>query len=169
MTVLSKPAAPRLSRREHYDPKVVAAAFILIAPTIIGLCVLNIYPLVHTIRRSLYKTQGLGPEVYVGLKNFEKLFKDSMIGHATINTLLYMVLTVPVGVLLSLIFAALLNSKIKGRDIHRPEGNRHPGTQLAGGSEHCAAFLCHYRGLVRHWLRPGPDPGRPAKYLKELL
>ena len=53
MTVLSKPAAPRLSRREHYDPKVVAAAFILIAPTIIGLCVLNIYPFFDTIRRSL--------------------------------------------------------------------------------------------------------------------
>ena len=69
MTVSSKVSAPRLGRREHYDPKVVAAAFILIAPTIIGLCVLNIYPFFDTIRRSLYKTQGLGPEIYVGLKN----------------------------------------------------------------------------------------------------
>ena len=111
MTVSAKTAAPRLGRRERYDPKVVTAAFILIAPTIIGLLVLNIYPFFDTIRRSLYKTQGLSPEVYVGLKNFEKLFTDDMIGHATINTLLYMVLTVPVGVLLSLIFASLLNSK----------------------------------------------------------
>ena len=119
MTVSAKTAAPRLGRRERYDPKVVVAAFILIAPTIIGLLVLNIYPFFDTIRRSLYKTQGLGPEVYVGLKNFEKLFTDDMIGHATVNTLLYMVLTVPVGVLLSLIFASLLNSKIRGRDIYR--------------------------------------------------
>lgn len=119
MTVSAKTAAPRLGRRERYDPKVVVAAFILIAPTIIGLCVLNIYPFFDTIRRSLYKTQGLGPEVYVGLKNFEKLFKDDMIGRATVNTLLYMVLTVPVGVLLSLIFASLLNSRIRGRDLYR--------------------------------------------------
>ena len=72
MTVSAKTAAPRLGRRERYDPKVVTAAFILIAPTIIGLLVLNIYPFFDTIRRSLYKTQGLGPEVYVGLKNFGK-------------------------------------------------------------------------------------------------
>ena len=119
MTVSSNTAAPRLGRRERYDPKVVAAAFILIAPTIIGLCILNIWPFFDTIRRSLYRTQGLGPEVYIGLKNFEKLFSDSMIGNATVNTLLYMVLTVPVGVLLSLIFASLLNSRIKGRDLYR--------------------------------------------------
>ena len=119
VTVSAKARAPRLGRREHYDPKVVIAAFILIAPTIIGLCVLNIWPFFDTIRRSLYKTQGLGPETYIGLKNFEKLFSDSMIGHATVNTLLYMVLTVPVGVLLSLIFASLLNGKIKGRDVYR--------------------------------------------------
>ena len=119
MTVSSNTAAPRLGRRERYDPKVVAAAFILIAPTIIGLCILNIWPFFDTIRRSLYRTQGLGPEVYIGLKNFEKLFSDSMIGNATVNTLLYMVLTVPVGVLLSLIFASLLNSRIRGRDLYR--------------------------------------------------
>ena len=76
VTVSAKARAPRLGRRERYDPKVVAAAFILIAPTIIGLCVLNIYPFFDTIRRSLYKSQGLGPETYIGLKNFEKLFKD---------------------------------------------------------------------------------------------
>lgn len=120
MTSSAKPAsAPLKGRREHYDPKVVISALILIAPTIIGLCVLNIYPFFDTIRRSLYKTQGLGPEVYVGLKNFADLFKDEMIGRATVNTLLYMVYTVPIGVMLSLIFASLLNSKIKGRDIYR--------------------------------------------------
>lgn len=119
MTVSAKTVAPRLGRRERYDPKVVIAAFILIAPTIIGLCVLNIYPFFDTIRRSMYKTQGLGPETYVRFQNFENLFKDKMIGHATVNTLLYMLLTVPVGVLLSLIFASLLNGKIRGRNIYR--------------------------------------------------
>ena len=96
MTVSSNTAAPRLGRRERYDPKVVAAAFILIAPTIIGLCILNIWPFFDTIRRSLYRTQGLGPEVYIGLQQ------------GTIDALL-----------LSLIFASLLNSRIRGRDLYR--------------------------------------------------
>ena len=121
MTSLTKPtaSAPLKGRREHYDVKVVISAFILIAPTIIGLCVLNVYPFFDTIRRSLYKTQGLGPEVYVGVQNYVALFKDDMIRHATVNTLLYMLLTVPVGVMLSLIFASFLNSRIRGRDIYR--------------------------------------------------
>lgn len=121
MTNAAKPVPNNAlkGRREHYDPKVVISAFILIAPTIIGLFALNIYPFFDTIRRSLYRTQGLGPEKYVAFQNYVDLFKDEMIGRATGNTLMYMLLTVPVGVMLSLIFAALLNSRIKGRDVYR--------------------------------------------------
>ena len=121
MMQTAKPALPEgiHGKREHYDFKTVISAYILIAPTVIGLIALNIYPFFDTIRRSMYKTQGLGPEKYVGLQNFVDLFKDEMIGRATGNTLMFMVYTVPVGVMLSLIFAALLNSKIKGRDVYR--------------------------------------------------
>ena len=44
-------------------------AYLLIAPTIIGLLILNIYPFFETIILSLQKSHGLGPVKFVGLKN----------------------------------------------------------------------------------------------------
>ena len=56
---------------------------------------------------------------FVGLKNYQKLFSDKQIWQSTINTLYYMLLTVPVGVFLALILAVLLNTRIRGRDVYR--------------------------------------------------
>ena len=94
-------------------------AYLLIAPTIIGLLILNIYPFFETIILSLQKSQGLGPVKFVGLKNYQKLLSDKQIWQSTVNTLYYMLLTVPVGVFLALILAVLLNTKIRGRDVYR--------------------------------------------------
>ena len=91
----------------------------LIAPTIIGLFILNIYPFFYTIYLSTMKSQGLGKAKYVGLQNYTKLLNDPMLWNATRNTLLFVLLTVPVGVMISLVLAALLNNKIRFRDGYR--------------------------------------------------
>ncbi len=96
-----------------------AWAYLLIAPTIIGLCILNIYPFFDSIRTSLFKSQGLGAAKYVGLNNYIKLFADKTTWQVTVNTLYYMVLTVPLGVLISLVLATLLNNPLRGRDTYR--------------------------------------------------
>ena len=48
-----------------------------------------------------------------------RCFSDSQIWQSTWNTLYYMVLTVPIGVMIALILAVLLNTKMKGRDLYR--------------------------------------------------
>lgn len=96
-----------------------AWAYFLIAPTIIGLIVLNIYPFFSSIVMSLEKIQGLTPPKFIGLKNYQTLLADKMVMQATWNTLYFMLLTVPVGVMLSLVMATLLSNKIGGRDIYR--------------------------------------------------
>lgn len=68
---------------------------------------------------SLQRSQGLGPVKFVGLNNYTKLLTDKTTWQVTYNTFVYMLLTVPVGVFLALILAALLNKKIRGRDIYR--------------------------------------------------
>ena len=91
----------------------------LIAPTIIGLIILNIYPFFNSIWLSLQKMQGLTPAKFIGLKNYQTLFADKLVMQATWNTLYFMLLTVPVGVFLALVMATLLNNKIRGRDLYR--------------------------------------------------
>lgn len=96
-----------------------AWAYMLIAPTIIGLFILNIYPFFNSIWLSLQKMQGLTPPKLIGLKNYQTLFADKLVMQATWNTLYFMLLTVPVGVALALVMAALLNNKLRGRDLYR--------------------------------------------------
>lgn len=91
----------------------------MVAPVIIGLIVLNIYPFIESIIMSLYKSQGLGPAKFVGLQNYVKMFKDKQIWQSTWNSFYFVILTVPVGVFIALLLAVLLNSKIKGRDVYR--------------------------------------------------
>ena len=96
-----------------------AWAWLMVAPVIIGLIVLNIYPFIDSIIMSLYKSQGLGPAKFVGLQTYVKMFKDKQIWQSTWNSFYFVILTVPVGVFIALLLAVLLNSKIKGRDVYR--------------------------------------------------
>lgn len=93
--------------------------YLMVAPTIIGLIVLNIWPIIQTIAYSFCRVVDFDPPKFVGLQNWAHLFQDAQVGQATINTVIYAVVTVAVGVFLSLVVAILLNTKIKGRSVYR--------------------------------------------------
>ena len=69
----------------------------MIAPTIIGLIVLNIWPMFQTIYLSFTKSSGFGDEKWVGVKNYVHLFSDPEIWTATANTFIYALIVVPLG------------------------------------------------------------------------
>ena len=87
--------------------------WIMVAPTIIGLIVLNLWPFVQTIYTSFCEHLGFGHYQFVGLANFARMFQNAEFWKATWNTILFCILTVPVGLILSLLVAMLLNAKVK--------------------------------------------------------
>lgn len=93
--------------------------YLMIAPTIIGLLVLNVYPFIQTIYLSFTNAKAFGMYKFVGLSNYIKMFTSEEFLRATWNTVLFCILTVPLGVFLALIIAILLNAKIKGKVIFR--------------------------------------------------
>ena len=93
--------------------------YLMIAPTILGLIILNVYPFIETIILSFSSKKVFGGTKFVGLANYIKMFSSPEFWRATWNTLLFCILTVPGGVLLALIIAVLLNSKIKGKVVFR--------------------------------------------------
>ncbi len=88
-------------------------AYIMVAPTIIGLLVLNLWPFVQTVYTSFCEHLGFGHYQFVGLENYIKMFQNPEFWRATWNTILFCILTVPVGLFLSLLVAVMLNAKIK--------------------------------------------------------
>ena len=94
-------------------------AYIMVAPTIIGLIVLNLWPFIQTLYTSFCEHLGFGNYKFVGLANFASIFQRPEFWKATWNTIYFCILTVPIGLFLSLLVAMLLNAKIKGKGAFR--------------------------------------------------
>lgn len=93
--------------------------YLMVAPTVIGLLVLNIYPFLDTIKLSFSKTRPFGLYELRGIENYVEMFTSAEFWRANLNTIWFCVLTVPIGIFLSLIVAVMLNTKIKGRTAFR--------------------------------------------------
>ena len=93
--------------------------YIMIAPTIIGLIVLNIWPFIQTLYTSFCEHLGFGHYKFIGIGNYIDVFQRPEFWRATWNTIYFCILTVPIGLFLSLLVAMLLNAKIKGKGIFR--------------------------------------------------
>ena len=94
-------------------------AYIMVAPTILGLVVLNLWPFVQTLYTSFCEHLGFGHYKFVGLQNYIDIFQRPEFWRATWNTIYFCILTVPLGLFLSLLVAMLLNAKIKGKGVFR--------------------------------------------------
>lgn len=94
--------------------------WIFILPTMVGLIVLNIYPIFKTIYESFFKTGDFGRgNIFIGVENYAKLFGDAEVWQALINTFKYAIVEVPFSIVISLVLAVLLNRKMKGRAVYR--------------------------------------------------
>jgi multiple sugar transport system permease protein len=94
-----------------------AAFFIL--PTYIIIFTFIIIPIFFAFYLSFNKWNLLGSMKFTGLSNYKKLFSSEEFWKAVVNTFYYSFITVPVGIIISLFLAVLLNSKIKGIQVYR--------------------------------------------------
>ncbi|MGL5259655.1 MAG: carbohydrate ABC transporter permease [Lachnospiraceae bacterium] len=94
--------------------------WIFILPTMLGLVILNIYPIFSTIYQSLCKTGDFGKgNVFVGFENYSTMFKDVEVWRSLFNTFKYAVIEVPFSIAIALVLAVFLNRKMKGRSVYR--------------------------------------------------
>ncbi|MEN6296217.1 MAG: sugar ABC transporter permease [Chloroherpetonaceae bacterium] len=86
---------------------------ILILPWIIVLAIFWLYPLIYAGYLSLTEYQTLtGKSVFVGFQNYARIFSDEFFWIAAKNTLHFVVISVPITLILSLLLAELLNQKV---------------------------------------------------------
>ncbi len=113
----NKKGKTKITRRQWNEYK---WAWIMIAPTMIGLIVLNIIPIIQTFYLSFFKSGAFGKgNIFVGWDNYAKLMADTQVWCAVRNTLVYTLSVVPITVALALLVAVLLNGKIRGKEVYR--------------------------------------------------
>lgn len=92
-----------------------AMGFALISPWIIGFVSFTVFPLIYSLYLSFTDYSMFGKPKWVGMKNYIYLFtKDIEFWPSIKLTLLYAAITLPIGVIGSLLVAMLLNKKVKG-------------------------------------------------------
>lgn len=91
--------------------------YLLLAPTVLVLLALSIYPLIYAVKVSFQAGTGAG--VRWSLQNFARLFTDRFFFAALVHTLIYAVVALTCEFLLGLGLALLMNSRLRGRSVFR--------------------------------------------------
>lgn len=94
-------------------------AFLFIFPAGLIILVFRLLPVIYSFVVSFYDWGITGMKGFVGFENYVYLVKDPEFWQSLVNTLYYVVGTVPLTMVISLIIAILLNQKIRGVGIYR--------------------------------------------------
>ena len=100
-----------LSRVVNSD---AVAGYVLLLPTLIGLVLFSLGPVVTSALLSFTRWDGLSAPVWTGTENYRLLFTDPLFWTALRNTAYYTVGSVVPLIVLSLLLALAVNQKIKG-------------------------------------------------------
>lgn len=92
---------------------------IFILPALIGTFVFIIIPVIFSFGLSFVEWDLLNPIKFVGLENYKKVFIDPLFVKILINTLVYAFTTSVFGVIIPLVLACILNSKIRGSEFFK--------------------------------------------------
>lgn len=86
-----------------------------ILPSLVLILAFSVIPIFNTIYTSFTKFNVLQPHEWIGIKNYTRLFADPFVRASLKNTVIFTVITVPLQTILSLLLAALLAEKFRGR------------------------------------------------------
>ncbi|GGG26997.1 carbohydrate ABC transporter permease [Paenibacillus abyssi] len=89
-------------------------AYLFLAPSLIGLAVFVLYPILYSFYLSFMKWDGLTPMSFIGLSNYKDLWTDETFKISLTNNLYYTLVTVPITIVLSILLALLMNYKVRG-------------------------------------------------------
>ena len=116
----SEANAPAKHKMTTWEKNQLFWGWLFIIPTMAGLIILNLYPIVNTIYQSMCKTGDFGRgNVFVGFDNFSRMFGDAEVWQALLNTIKYAIIEVPFSICFALVLAVLLNRKMVGRSAYR--------------------------------------------------
>jgi multiple sugar transport system permease protein len=92
---------------------------LFISPWIFGFLVFMVYPICFSLYLSFSQYSGFSSPVWIGLDNYTQLLGDDVFWKSLYNTIYYMVLAVPFGIVVSMVMAIAMNQKLREVAIYR--------------------------------------------------
>ncbi len=107
---------PRMSRARRRE---LFYGLLFASPWLLGFVLWTVFPILSSLYYSLTRYDLLSPPVYIGLTNYENLLTDEDFFLVVRNTLWWVVLSAPSGVVAAFLMAVLLNTKMFARSLFR--------------------------------------------------
>ena len=101
------------------DTRRLLAGLGFISPWIAGFLVFTAFPVVASLYFSFCDYDVLSRPVWVGLLNYQDMVTDSVYWQSLANTLVFTLMALPLGLVMALALALLLNQPVRGRGICR--------------------------------------------------
>ena len=93
--------------------------YLLVSPYIIHFFVFIAFPVVFSIVLTFHNWNIISPMEYIGFGNFVRLFNDQFFFRSIWNTLVFLIIHIPLQIVAALAIAQVLNQKIKFRGFFR--------------------------------------------------
>jgi multiple sugar transport system permease protein len=103
----------------HGRARQAALGYALLAPSLFGVVVFLLLPMLVVAWLTLNRWDLLGPIEYVGLSNWRSVLTDSSFGTSLVVTLLFIAMVVPVQTVLGIFAASLLARGLPGTGVFR--------------------------------------------------
>ncbi|MEE1786277.1 sugar ABC transporter permease [Streptomyces sp. SP17BM10] len=88
--------------------------WLLAGPAILWLAVFNLWPAVNTVILSFTNAKPLGGGTFTGLENYGRLLDDEQLADALLNSIVFMLVCLPLLTVLPLLLALLVQRKVPG-------------------------------------------------------
>lgn len=88
-------------------------------PYVVYFAAFAAYPLAFSLILVFHRWNIVTPMEWIGLKNFSRLFQDPLFYRSLGNTLIFLLIHIPLQVVVALTFALLLNGKVRLRGFFR--------------------------------------------------
>lgn len=94
-------------------------AWIFILPAILGTFIFIIIPVICSFGLSFTKWDLLNPVQFVGLDNYIEVFHDKLFYKILTNTIVFALATSVFGIIIPLVLASIINTKIRGSEFFK--------------------------------------------------
>lgn len=95
------------------------AGWVFILPALVGTLIFIIIPVICSFGLSFVKWDLLNPIQFVGLANYREIFSEALFYKILLNTIVFALATSVLGVIIPLVLACILNSKIRGTEFYK--------------------------------------------------
>ncbi|MEK3889351.1 carbohydrate ABC transporter permease [Bacillus sp. FSL K6-3431] len=101
-----------------YKKKEILLAYFFVASPIIGFLLFGLVPTIWSVGLSFTEWNLIDSPKFIGIDNYKELVKDEKLYKSIFNTV-YLMIGIPIGMIISLVLAVMMNRKIKGITVFR--------------------------------------------------